>query len=141
MLIYLATGFGAYFLLAFHQEMFFSSAHEFTVVKMDAPEYCSSQSGMFSTRERSSAPERSEYGYCGAIYTTAGDYDVVEDWRWLLLDPGRSEILGELREGCRYRVTISGYPDKVEEGGATYSHLVHRIRRVDELLGCDDAAD
>lgn len=128
-----------YFGFIFHREIFFSFDHEFTVTKMDIAEVCVSHSTIFKRKFSSSAPEMKYLGPCGAVHTTAGTYELIDSFKWLRVDPSREDMLAVLREGCRYRVRIAGGHPKVEEGGRPYGRLVHRIRYVKEVLGCNDS--
>ena len=102
---------------------------------IDAARECrSDRSRIFGKRTRSTIPERSPSPYCGIIMSTHGSFKLPPD---SFLSGGRRQILfDELKEGCTYEFTISGYGAELFEGSYA-STSQHKYIRKAHQIGCE----
>ena len=121
-----------------HEFIFFSHVETVTVIKVDAPEICSSglrTSWLRHKPYRSSVPEATVLGYCGTIQTDLGLYRLPDmKWGWHTLHASRQEMHATLRPGCRYRVLIVGYGGRAN--GVHRVPVGQRISRIYEAYPC-----
>jgi hypothetical protein len=108
-----------------------------TVRENDAASECRSKSSLLSGfgRYRSSTPERSFLGYCGAILTDSGYYALPDAGKFDWLDQDRAELDAKLQPGCRFEVTIVG-PGGLQNPDQPSAALVQKISRIHQELGC-----
>jgi hypothetical protein len=106
-----------------------------TVRENDAASECQSQSSLLSGfgRYRSSTPERSNLGYCGAILTDSGYYALPDAGKFDWLDQDRADLDAKLQPGCRFEVTIVGSGGLQDRPRVP---IVQKISRIHQELGC-----
>ena len=113
-----------------------------TVRENDAASECRSKSSLLSGfgRYRSSTPERSFLGYCGAILTDSGYYALPDAGKFDWLDQDRAELDAKLQPGCRFEVTIVG-PGGLQNPDQPSAPMVQKISRIHQELGCGVPVD
>jgi hypothetical protein len=111
-----------------------------TVRENDAASECRSQSSLLSGfgQYRSSTPERSNLGYCGAILTDSGYYALPDAGRFDWLDQDRAELDAKLQPGCRFEVTVVGSGGLQDRPRVP---IVQKISRIHQELGCGFPVD
>ncbi|MBJ3764499.1 hypothetical protein ILP92_17320 [Maribius pontilimi] len=129
---------GVFALVILHQFVFFSHVVDLTVMRNDAPSYCSTahrDNWYLRERGRSSVPQDPR-GYCGSIRTTMGNYKLPDSKYFLSLHQSRPYLDETLVEGCRFRVLVVGYGKKFAKGDKPRTPIRQKISRVVEELGC-----
>lgn len=132
---------GVVLLALFHKPLFFSYDETIRVIENDAPRFCRTRSlrlhGLLYPQDRSSVPQHRYFGYCGAIITDRGAYELPEDRYPFSIYTPRAELDDQLRDGCRFRVRIVSYGDRFRPGDRARVPIIHKITTIRESLGCD----
>lgn len=65
-----------------------------------------------------------------------GDYRLPYSYEFWGIHQGRKHLQANLKEGCRYQVTIVGYGGKFEKGDRPVYPIRQTITRINRELGC-----
>jgi len=132
--------FGAALALEAYARLFQSHRITVLVQEMDVARECSTGSlliGKRRTRHRSSKPEGVGVGYCGAVVTDRGFYNLPDEKYYFRIGQSRREIYDALVPGCSYQVRIIGPGKVIQPGGRPRVPVVQMIDRVFEKIECD----
>ncbi|PWE28798.1 hypothetical protein DDZ14_18585 [Maritimibacter sp. 55A14] len=83
-------------------------------------------------------PEFEFTGFCGAIWTDAGTYELPDNFYRVTVHQSRQELDRRLREGCRFKVLILGFGKKFEPGDKPRAPIRQTISRILEEYGCEE---
>lgn len=110
---------------------------DFVVLEAGIPEYCySSQTVLRIGSQRSSLPDWPQLGYCGAIQTDHGAFQVIEDGMIILGSQSRSDIVRKIRPGCAYQAQFIGLGTTPKRGDTMWVHVQPIIYAVTETSPC-----
>lgn len=83
---------------------------EVVVTLVDTPRSCRDSRILLLARPyRSSVPTQTVWGWCGRVLTDHGSVELPESGLFTSGWGRREALVDMLRNGCRYRVTVSGF--------------------------------
>lgn len=96
---------------------------EVVVTLADTPRSCRASRILLLARPyRSSVPTQTGWAWCGLVLTDHGAITLPESGLFTSGSGRREALVDTLRNGCRYRVTVSGFGPDLEPGAMPATH-------------------
>ena len=114
----------------------FSDQFEVVVIEQAASRSCNEGLVRSIGRTRSEPPQSNIFGYCGAIMTDHGAFDLVESGSLLIGADKREAILDALQSNCTVTVQASGFGAKPSLGDAAITGTRWTVLATDSAPLC-----